>query len=437
MTFLKFIPPILSFLLLAAHYSRVSQYWLVSLCLVMPFLLLVRKKWVMRVLQVLLVLGGYIWIQTIVFLVTIRLGSNRPWIRLVVILGFVALFTIASAVVFETGGIRRRYREDKSAWLPSLSAFLLTGSLLSFIQLKVSRPMLLMERFWPGSGWVEVTLLAFYAGWVTEKILEAGPNKRSKIRSRIWMFFSLVFFSQLVIGLAGVEKFLMTGKLHLPIPALIIAGPLYRGEGFFMPILFLITVLLIGPAWCSFLCYIGAWDNRLARTKDFPQSLTKRKNVIRILVLFLVVITALVLRNIGVAGPIATGLALIFGIFGVGLMIFMSRKNGVMTHCVTYCPIGLAANWLGRLSPFRIRIKDSCTDCLACRLSCRYDALREEDIKKLRPGLTCTLCGDCIGHCKENALQYGFLRLKPHTARFLFYVLIVSFHAVMLGIARI
>ncbi len=84
------------------------------------------------------------------------------------------------------------------------------------------------------------------------------------------MFFSMVFFAQLLLGLAGIEKLLMTGKLHLPVPALIIAGPLFRGEGVFMLILFAATVLLVGPAWCSYLCYIGAWDNYAATAQKRP-----------------------------------------------------------------------------------------------------------------------------------------------------------------------
>jgi polyferredoxin len=59
----------------------------------------------------------------------------------------------------------------------------------------------------------------------------------------------------------------MTGELHLPIPALILAGPVYRGEGLFMPVLYTVTILLVGPAWCSWLCYIGAWDDFAARRR--------------------------------------------------------------------------------------------------------------------------------------------------------------------------
>ena len=85
--------------------------------------------------------------------------------------------------------------------------------------------------------------------------------------------FSIIFFSQLILGVVGLEKLLMTGKLHLPVPALIAAGPLFRGTGFFMAILFTFSVLLVGPAWCSWLCYIGAWDNYAAKFKKIPISL--------------------------------------------------------------------------------------------------------------------------------------------------------------------
>ena len=47
----------------------------------------------------------------------------------------------------------------------------------------------------------------------------------------MWLIFSIIFFTQLILGVAGVDKLLMTGKLHLPVPALIAAGPLYRAGG--------------------------------------------------------------------------------------------------------------------------------------------------------------------------------------------------------------
>jgi polyferredoxin len=146
---------------------------------------------------------------------------------------------------------------------------------------------------------------------------------------------------------------------------------------------------------------------------------------------------ALLLRLAGFSSVFATWAAASFGVLGVAVIVVFSRKTGVMAHCITYCPIGLVANWLGRLLPFRLRITDNCTQCGACKPACRYEALTDGDIQKRKPGLTCTLCGDCITRCKENALQYRFPWMGPQTARTFFIVLAVSLHAVFLGVARL
>lgn len=391
----------------------------------------------MRIFQVFLVLGGIAWLERTLFLVRLRQRMNMPWVRLAIILGVVALFTVFSALVFRNEKIRGIFkRSGPGTVVPPVIAVLVTAGLLSIVQVVVKDPvMLLAERFFPGAGWVEVMVLALYAGWVTEKMVD--PAKTPVVRRRIWILFSIVFFAQLILGLVGIEKLLMTGELHLPVPALILAGPLFRGEGFFMLILFGATVLLAGPTWCSYLCYIGAWDNLAAGGKKVPKSLPGWRHAVRIGILVLILAAAYLLRLVGVPGIAATLSAAFFGVLGVGIMVVFSRKVGVMTHCVTYCPIGLAANWLGRINPFRVFITDSCTECGACKPACRYEALGDVDIKNRRPGLTCTLCGDCITRCKESSLRYGFLGISHETARYIFIVLAISLHAVFLGVARL
>lgn len=58
-------------------------------------------------------------------------------------------------------------------------------------------------------------------------------------------------------------------------------------------------------------------------------------------------------------------------------------------------------------------------------------------ITNRKPGLTCTLCGDCITRCKENSLKYNFLGMNSEIARYFFLVLAISLHAVFLGVARL
>lgn len=326
-------------------------------------------------------------------------------------------------------------RQQEVGFGARASTFVLTFALLTVVQLVVSQPMLMAERFFRGAGWVEAVLLAVYASWLLGKLV--NTRNTAMWRRRLWTFFSIVFFAQLTIGLLGAERFLMSGDLHLPIPAMIVAGPLYRGEGLFMPILFLSTVLLVGPAWCSYLCYIGSWDLNSAVVRKRPLPLALNRFWIRFGILTGIVGVALLLRQLGVNSLIATWLGLAFGLVGVGVIVAVSRRIGVMVHCTMYCPIGLAADVLGKLSPFRLRITDGCTDCGVCSFKCRYDALRPADIQARLPGLTCTLCGDCLSSCKGKSIEYRFAGLSPHVARTVFLVLVVSLHAVFLGVARI
>jgi len=319
--------------------------------------------------------------------------------------------------------------------LVASASFVLTAFLLSISTLKSSIPLLLTERFWPESGPVEIAFLSIYAACLT--LLMLSKKKSSPIRLWMWRLFSFVFFLQLFLGLLGFSSFLMTGKLHLPIPALILAGPIYRGEGFFMLILFLCTVLLVGPAWCSHLCYIGAWDDIASRTQKRPTPLPRWKTVLRILIALLVVLVAALLSFLGLGSSIAFYLAFGFGVLGLLAMLIFSRRTGTMVHCTVYCPVGLLANLLGRFHPFSIRIGKQCTRCMKCQSACRYEALSKHNIEDYKPGFTCSLCGDCIEACPHGQIHYHFGGLHSDGARKLFIVLAVSLHATFLGLARI
>ncbi|GAB4291100.1 MAG: hypothetical protein Kow0090_04450 [Myxococcota bacterium] len=293
--------------------------------------------------------------------------------------------------------------------------------------------MLLLERFFPSFGWLEVFAAALYAAILAEKI--QNPKLVQRWRIRVWLAFSIFFFAQFFIGILGIERMLMTGKLHIPVPAVIAAGPLYRAQGFFMPILFLSTIMLVGPAWCSYLCYFGAWDGSAAIRRKKPLPPFSRYQHLRIAILAVVFALALAFRWLGVSDFWAALSAISFGVVGLLIMLFYSRKTGTMVHCIAYCPIGLFSIMLGKISPFRIRITLSCTDCGACTRACRYDALRTEDIKRRKPGINCTLCGDCLGACPHLSIEYRFLGLSGSSARALFIALVVSLHSIFFALA--
>jgi hypothetical protein len=317
---------------------------------------------------------------------------------------------------------------------PFAAAFLTTATLLSIVQVVVDWPLLLAERFVPGAGWVEIVLLSGYAGWLAAALQQ--PGRWAGLRARAWLLFSAVFFAQLACGLLGVEECLQTGELHLPVPALVAAGPVFRGEGFFMPILLVVTLLLVGPAWCSWLCYVGAWDNALARRAPLRRPPSPRtREGIRLGLLVAIIATALALRLLGVSGLAAAWLAGAFGLLGVGVMAWVSRRRGWLAHCTAFCPLGWLVTRLGRLSPFRLRIRPSCASCGACRATCRYGALDGEAWRRQRVHDSCTLCGDCLEGC--GALELRWAGLSDLASRRLLSVLVAALHAVFLGVARI
>jgi ferredoxin-type protein NapH len=315
-----------------------------------------------------------------------------------------------------------------------VSIFILTTILLGFVQIKLDRPIILAERFFNGAGWIEIILLSSYGAFVGLK-MENRMNV-PRWRTITWTIFSIVFFSQLIIGVSGVEKFLMTGKLHLPIPMMIVAGPIYRGQLSVMTILFLSTVILTGPAWCSQLCYFGAFDNLASKGKT-AKEVIKNKTVIKATFIFLVIFGAIFLRWFNVSILTATIVAIGFGIAGILVMIIFSMRRKKMVHCTMYCPVGTIVNIIKPVNPFRMYIDKSCTLCMHCTSFCKYDALNQPDIKRGKPGMTCTLCGDCLAGCSHSSIKYRFFNLDPEKARNLWIILTITLHASFLAMARI
>jgi hypothetical protein len=109
MNALRLLPVLLCFLLLAAHFHRAGQLLPTVACLGLPLLLLLRRGWVPRLFQVLLVLGALEWLRALYFFAGMRIAFDQPWGRLAVILGAVAAVTALSALVFQSAALRSRY----------------------------------------------------------------------------------------------------------------------------------------------------------------------------------------------------------------------------------------------------------------------------------------------------------------------------------------
>ncbi|KAB1441126.1 4Fe-4S binding protein [Pseudodesulfovibrio senegalensis] len=437
MRFVVLFLPASALVLLGAHYARGGELGVAVAHVLLAVFLFSKRAWVRPVAAGILVLGSVEWVNAFVDLVRFRLAADIPWSRATIIMGMVLALNVLALFSLMCRGARDFYSRHREniGWRAAM--FFVVIIVLVFIRAKTAIPLLLADRFFPGWGGLETFALGLYAVWIGGKMLDPQQNRRA--RPRIWAFFSIVFFSQLVLGLAGVERMLMTGDLHLPVPALIVAGPVFRGGGVFMLALFSATVFLVGPAWCSHLCYIGALDDFMSRRggKAGQNKKFERLGVWgRGATLVLVLGAAVILRQQDVSWLVAVWAAAVFGLIGIGIMFVFSRRAGLMVHCTTFCPMGLLAVVFGRLSLWRIRIDTNCSRCSACFSHCRYNALSEEAMVAGQPGMNCTLCGDCVAACPGGHVAYSFPFLNSVNSRALFLTLVISLHAVFLGVAR-
>jgi hypothetical protein len=95
---------------LGAHFWRAGEVALALLAVALVALLLVRKPWAARTLQVALALGAIEWLRTLATLVAERQSMGAPFARLATILGGVALATALCALAFQSRAMRERYR---------------------------------------------------------------------------------------------------------------------------------------------------------------------------------------------------------------------------------------------------------------------------------------------------------------------------------------
>ena len=114
MNVLRLLPVILAFGLLAAHFSRADMLPAVIVSLATPFLLLIRKPWIARSVQILLLLGALEWIRSMFGYINVRKEIGEDWGRLAIILVTVALLTACSALVFRGKSLKKRYHLEKS-----------------------------------------------------------------------------------------------------------------------------------------------------------------------------------------------------------------------------------------------------------------------------------------------------------------------------------
>ena len=173
--------PWLAALLLAAHFFRGGEPGLALAVALMPSLLLVRRRWAFQVVALAFVAGGVEWVLTTAHLVSVRAGYGEPWGRMALILGAVAAFTWLSAwLVWRRRPAEGRDHAPEGAWLAS-ATFLLVAGLLCGLRRGLDLDLLLLDRFLPGFGPVEILALAVYGAFLGERLRAPETQTRWRV----------------------------------------------------------------------------------------------------------------------------------------------------------------------------------------------------------------------------------------------------------------
>ena len=426
-------------LLLGAHFYRDSEYGIVLCVAGILILFCSSASWKRWTVGLFLLWGMLEWGYSASTLAQIRMTMGMPWIRGTLILSAVAFITgLTGLAITKQAALLSREQETSDAFLRA-SVFMTVFLCLFYIRKFAPLDLLLLERFFPRFGPVEIFLAAWYASFATRYLMD--PQRSRKTRTRLWLLFACIFFAQFFLGILGIPQMLLTGQLHTPVPAFILYGAAFRESLNIMPFIVLISTLLVGSAWCSMLCYFGPFDSLASQEKNprpIPLWLQKLLRWGRIAVLISGVGMTFVLKHLGISTGSAISISIAYAAVSLLVMASLSRRYGGMMHCTTVCPMGLVVNLLGRLSPWRIRVdKNMCSNCGACEKICRWRAITPESRKEGKTLLRCSLCRDCVGACGKKAITLYCAGLAPESSARLFVALLASLHTIFLACAMV
>lgn len=96
-------------LLLAAHFSRADKDLLTIVVLLTPFLFFIKQRWVIQILQGVAFYAALVWSWSTYEYVSARMANGDAWIRLLVILVAVAVYSAWSGYFLLSDRVRELY----------------------------------------------------------------------------------------------------------------------------------------------------------------------------------------------------------------------------------------------------------------------------------------------------------------------------------------
>ncbi len=164
---LRAIPLMLAALVLGAHFLRADQVGLTAACIVFPAILMIRSRWVLRTIRIMALLAAAWWLLVTYTIFRVRLATDQPWLRMVLIMLAVAALTALVGRLFRSPQVQAHYPDRAHAAGQSVAVFFLVWGTLNLGQF-LAGPLLILGRLSPWLPGIEVLLLAILAAWWIE-----------------------------------------------------------------------------------------------------------------------------------------------------------------------------------------------------------------------------------------------------------------------------
>jgi len=255
---------------------------------------------------------------------------------------------------------------------------------------------------------------------------------QSAILKPLRITVALLFFLSTALLFSGLASFLPVRVVRCItwlqfIPSFLKFGTLVSisAAGF---IIVIISALLFGRVYCSFICPLGILQDVFIRASAIfrkkPNTYKRPLHAISFSILAICILPVFI-RNIfflnlldpfGLSGKIFAGFrGALF--LSLGLLFFFALLSFVKNrwYCNVICPVGIFLGLLSRISFLRISIDGGrCGVCGTCEGVCKANCI---DFREHRLDFDrCVGCMNCLDSCPEKAIGYRVHWKKSITA---------------------